>query len=125
MFRATVIASAAAAKTHGFLYQAGSSPSFFSVRPHTSPSSSSSGFWVREVSSETTTVTTTQITHAHHARQKFPAIGLPYWRTPASSSIHSPTPPSVPLTSPANPAQGVVRLQNIPNKNVPKSGAKK
>ena len=77
MFNTMAIASTATASTTGLLYQAGSTPSFFSVRPHTRPCSSLSVLRELEVSIETATVTLTQTTQAHQARQKLPAMDAP------------------------------------------------
>src|SRR5918998_3380280 len=106
MFRVTVMASTVTARTHGFLYQASSTPSFCSVRPHTSPRISESGLgWVTR---ETATVTTRHTIQAQNAR----AMEAP---TELSSEMrYRMRPVAVPATSPVNPPQPVVRLQNIP-----------
>src|SRR5215218_4275566 len=81
MFRATVMASTVTARTHGFLYQASSTASFFSVRPHTMPRSSESGLgWVTR---ETAIVTTTHTIQAQNAR----AIDAP--RAVQRHEVHS------------------------------------
>src|SRR3712207_7315167 len=117
MFNANVRRRTVTASTHGFLYQACSTPSFLQVRPHTRPRSSDSGFGC--VTSETRMVNATHAHHAHHARH----MDAP---TELSSEIrYSTTPSAVPVKSPANPPQPVVRRQNIPKRNVPNNGARK
>src|SRR5215204_349206 len=104
MFSANVRRRTVTASTHGFLYHAGSTPSFL---PVTRPRSSESGFGC--VTSETRIVTATHAHHAHQARR----IDAP---TELSSEIrYSTRPRTVPVKSPANPPHPVVRRQNMPS----------
>src|SRR5262249_33919444 len=127
-FSATASTSAPVPSNQGARYQA-SSPtaksSTTSVRltPQTRPRSSCSGFGC--VTSETPTVTTASATNATSAPAKFALCAEPKWTWPIEYSSWVMKAPSVPATSPANPAHGVDRRQNMPMMNVANSGALK
>src|SRR5689334_1456101 len=129
MLRITTSPSATPPSSHTDRYQA-SSPSSMrsgsaSLRgsPQTRPRSSSSGLGF--VTSETPTVTTASATNATMAPQKLAASSEPRSTVPDEVSWCVMNAPRKPAMRPQNPAQGVVRRQNIAMMNVANSGALK
>src|SRR5512143_1497372 len=105
------------------------SRAFSAVSPFTRPTSSSLGFLA--VTTLTRSVTTKQITHAHHARQKLTAMslavedsvmeaGLIHWNLTARNRKKD---EPMPASKPQNAPLGVIQTTNMPSSIVANSGA--